>query len=534
VRKWASATVCSLLLLPRLALGVDVLLRWTVPPEADLVGYRLYRGEASRAYTTRWDLDLLPATTVDGVTAFLMVDAPLAPSFVAVTAVNRAGLESDYSNEKGIPTFAGGLPTADAGLDVSGDVGQAVVVGSGPVAGTTYLWRQVSGPSELTMGDRWASRTTVRGALAGTYEIELIAADAHGFARRDRVVVSVRAALTPSTPPVTATPTATASPRFTATPVGPDAFGAVEYYASGLPVPDVEVDVVDPLAAPAGDPVGSVRTDLAGRFAIPELPRAEWIVGPRGSVPYPSAVTALDAAYVLQALTGDRELTAAQRLACDASGNGTLSAFDASMILQLSVGLRATLPAADRCGGAWLFDPIPEWPGLDVYPARLDAGGCESGFYGGVGVVEPVGPLRFQAIELGDCTGSWAAGGAAAAVDASPVTATVDVQRLARHQRSATLQLTSSQPLYAVAAELTTAARVLRVRPPRRSEQVVVVAGVVGAGRIVVALASAVPLSATAVSELALLVDGDDDAVVGLAWVRINDGHPWRPGAFDR
>ena len=57
-------------------------------------------------------------------------------------------------------------------------------------------------------------------------------------------------------------------------------------------------------------------------------------LGDRGS-----AISALDAAYVLQHVVGMRTLDDAQQLACDVSGNGTLSALDATRILQLTVGM---------------------------------------------------------------------------------------------------------------------------------------------------------------------------------------------------
>jgi hypothetical protein len=49
-------------------------------------------------------------------------------------------------------------------------------------------------------------------------------------------------------------------------------------------------------------------------------------------------ISALDATYVLQFVAGMRDLTPEQQLLADATGNGRVTAFDAMRILQASTG----------------------------------------------------------------------------------------------------------------------------------------------------------------------------------------------------
>lgn len=58
---------------------------------ADLAGYKIYYGNASGSYSE--------AVTVGAVTNYVLTDLAPGTYYIAVTAYNSAGAESDYSNE---------------------------------------------------------------------------------------------------------------------------------------------------------------------------------------------------------------------------------------------------------------------------------------------------------------------------------------------------------------------------------------------------------------------------------------------------
>jgi len=74
--------------------AVTATLAWDKSPDPTVVGYHLYEGVASRAYTNM--LTVTPASTTNVTVANLTVGQTY---FFAVTAYTSAGLESKYSNE---------------------------------------------------------------------------------------------------------------------------------------------------------------------------------------------------------------------------------------------------------------------------------------------------------------------------------------------------------------------------------------------------------------------------------------------------
>lgn len=78
------------LLLPGDVAGARVTLAWNANSEPDLAGYRLYWGHSTRNYSARVD--------VGNVTVATLTNLPRG-TYIAATAYNLAGLESDFSNE---------------------------------------------------------------------------------------------------------------------------------------------------------------------------------------------------------------------------------------------------------------------------------------------------------------------------------------------------------------------------------------------------------------------------------------------------
>jgi len=82
--------VC-LLIVGAQARAADVTLAWDTNAEPDLAGYRLYYGTASGHYQFVIDVGKTTTYTVSGLA--------IGTYFFAITAYNRSGLESGYSNE---------------------------------------------------------------------------------------------------------------------------------------------------------------------------------------------------------------------------------------------------------------------------------------------------------------------------------------------------------------------------------------------------------------------------------------------------
>ncbi|MBX3026174.1 hypothetical protein KF840_14795 [bacterium] len=192
---------------------------------------------------------------------------------------------------------------------------------------------------------------------------------------------------TPTGTPATPTPTATAA---TPAPLS----GRVRYYRGDHPV--------------AGVTIGGATSDATGAFSLIGAVGTTLSLAPARSGGLGGAISALDAAYALQAAAGLRTLDADQRRACDASGNGTVTALDAAHILQQVVGMVAHLPVAQRCGSDFAFVPVPAAaPNQQVtQPASSDAA-CQPGAVAFAPLAAPAVGQDFRAIAFGDCTGNW-------------------------------------------------------------------------------------------------------------------------------
>jgi hypothetical protein len=183
---------------------------------------------------------------------------------------------------------------------------------------------------------------------------------------------------------------------------GPQLSGGVRYYSNSQPVGQAVVEL-------QGASLSSVASDAAGAFTFANLQVGDWRLEPRKIGDLNNGISSLDASYVLQSMVGLRTLDANQRLACDVSGNGTLSALDAALILQFKVGLILQLPVTQTCGSDWVFVPTPSAAlNQQLVNPVISTGSCQHGaisyqpFTGGT-----VSGQDFSAILFGDCTGNW-------------------------------------------------------------------------------------------------------------------------------
>jgi hypothetical protein len=225
-------------------------------------------------------------------------------------------------------------------------------------------------------------------------------------------VLSSRSRRIPTTPTATAGPanTATASAPATSTASGTSTptpaptlgiAGAVRHHASGEPIGGAVMHLSGPAPAEA-------TTDALGRFAFADLAGGDWLLVPSKLGGENGAVSAFDAAYVLQAVRETRTLTPLQRLAADVSGDGELDDFDVLLILRRSVGLDGRFPVAQACGSDWLFVPAAApVPNQEVLTPGIASGACQSGGVRYSPLANAATDQDFDGVPFGDPTGNW-------------------------------------------------------------------------------------------------------------------------------
>jgi hypothetical protein len=133
----------------------------------------------------------------------------------------------------------------------------------------------------------------------------------------------------------------------------------------------------------------------------------------------------------LQFVAGLRTFTDDQLLAADVTGNGTVSALDASFILRFQANLlgKCTVsqmmcsttddcpdgelceqhfPVADKCGSDWAFVPDPTIvPNQTLVQPVTGGASCQQGAIVYDPASPPVQGQDFIGILFGDATGNW-------------------------------------------------------------------------------------------------------------------------------
>jgi hypothetical protein len=197
------------------------------------------------------------------------------------------------------------------------------------------------------------------------------------------------------------TPTSTRTPSMTPT-SGPDGFigGLVFYSDTSSTVSSVVVDLV-----PGG---GTTQTGSDGTYTFDPIEEQDWSIEPSLSGDFSACLDVSDAMYVLEAVVGTRQLSIEQQLAADVSGNGTITAHDASLILQVVLSLIPTLPVIEACSSAWIFMPDPpELANQTVIDPQISSGDCIHGAIELHPLSGRVGARNFRAILFGDVNNTW-------------------------------------------------------------------------------------------------------------------------------
>lgn len=219
------------------------------------------------------------------------------------------------------------------------------------------------------------------------------------------------------TPTQTAPPTPTATASATPT-TGSSVLvtGAIRYFRGDQPIANVDLTT-------AGPNLISGHTNVFGSYSLglPAEGTQSVVASKHGD--RRSAITAFDAVRALRASSGLEPVSGDQLLACDSNGSGSLTAFDASAILQLQVGLIQQLPVAIRCDSDWLFRPLVTSSGNITATAAVLSPGCQLASLNYTGLSDNVEGQDYSGILLGDCNGSWQppSGGGAALSSDQPV-----------------------------------------------------------------------------------------------------------------
>ena len=363
---------------------------------------------------------------------------------------------------------------------------------------------QVGNVSEFPLG-----RTTVALQLRDT---------SGNIGPRYEFVVVVDPASAP-TPPPTATPTPTATPR----PAG--IAGSIRYYSTTRAVPNATVRT-------NATPTRTAVSSASGAYAFTNLPPGNVTIEPRkvGDFGSPVAITALDAAQVLQVIAGTRTFDANQRLACDVTGNGTLSSLDAANILQRQVGLLPRFAVANKCDSDWLFIPTATaGAGRRLIQPSITSATCQRGAIAYEPLTADQTQQDFLGILFGDCTGNWAPP-AGAALQALAPGSSPDVRlRVTRRTSDGMMRvpIAVEAPGDYFSVDLTIALgpglKAVSVRPLRAAANALMISNLNDPGRARIALASGVPLQSAAILVLDIAADEDAAPDVRLQRALVDD-----------
>jgi hypothetical protein len=169
-------------------------------------------------------------------------------------------------------------------------------------------------------------------------------------------------------------------------------------------------------------------------------------------------------------VAGLRSLSAEQSLACDVTGNGTLSALDATLLLQYATGLISTFPVRTACNSDWVFIPNPaSAPGQTLVQPQPGPSGAR--WYRLRDATTSLDEQNFSALVFGDCTGNWQPPQRASALRALRgtvrETATARARWLPGGRLALRVAVDAAEPIYAAQMEIAydpVALRMVRAR----------------------------------------------------------------------
>ena len=183
--------------------------------------------------------------------------------------------------------------------------------------------------------------------------------------------------------------------------------GQVLYFSNpSLPVSDAVVQLQD-MTQGSGSAAAATQTDSTGQFSFSGIAVGDWEVQPQKLGDFGNAVNIADAVCTLEATVGILKLSAAQRLACDVNGDGSVGVADAILILQHVVGLTPHFPVAQACNSDWAFIPnAADAPNQQLIQPQAGST-CQPGAICYQPLLSEASSQNFSAVLFGDCDGSW-------------------------------------------------------------------------------------------------------------------------------
>ena len=402
-------------------------------------------------FTFEWDLDGTNAFATIGATPSFSAAALDGPTSVTIklrVRDSQGGLSVPVNATINVTNVA---PTADPGgpyfVAAGGSVqldGSASSDPAGAADPLTYAW---------DLNDDGTYETTGVNPLF----------DAAGLADQ---VITIRLKVTDDAPATSGvaetTVTISALPRYGLS-------GAVRYWQDLRPVVGASLGL-------SGAASASTTSAGGGAWSFNNLLGGNYTVTPQYAADS-DAISAYDAALVLQHVANNMVLTGSAAIAANANQTGGISALDASLILQHTVGL---IPVPFTGGGqVWTFDP----PTLG-YTAL---GATQTG-------------QNFTAILLGDPSGNWdGVTASAAAVGSGASLRVISGQPEADGARtfSVLLDADTQRSVSSVELELAYDDSLFTVEEPQAASGWMMAANRGQAGHLRVALATAQPATKT-------------------------------------
>ncbi|MBN1153914.1 T9SS type A sorting domain-containing protein [candidate division KSB1 bacterium] len=126
--------------------------------------------------------------------------------------------------------------------------------------------------------------------------------------------------------------------------------GTITYGGTQTPIPEVQLNLI-------GEQTRTTLSDDEGKYSFTEIHYENYSLHPSLQGNAGTCITPFDAALLLQHIVKVTRLTPYQLIAANVSGDATLSAYDASAILQYSVGSIERFPISSDELDIWRFVP---------------------------------------------------------------------------------------------------------------------------------------------------------------------------------
>ena len=271
--------------------------------------------------------------------------------------------------------------------------------------------------------------------------------------------------------------------------------GKVTYYA------DTSAVVADAWMILSVHESDSVQTDEAGLYRFEDLAPGNYVVRPRKRDDVgEGTVSAFDASMVLRNRAGLLALNPEQRIAADVTGDSTVSAFDAANILMRVVGSLAVFPV-----GEWTFIP-------DSTAYALDADRLHEDYLG---------------IVYGDVSGNWPGilPPPRQVADAARSAIVRDLSAPSGNDLTVSVHLDDAEGILSAAMTLRYDSKALRVSQVQAGAMTAdySIAHHASGGSLRIALAGSHPLSGS--GELVTIAfEGDDRETIRLLDLQLNEG----------